>query len=73
MNNKAIQKKCDFFQSLPYFRHWTLNQIRKLVKQFNEEEFKRNQVLFTQGSSSDFIAIICEGEFEVARRKKKRI
>jgi hypothetical protein len=47
MNNKAIAKKCDFFHNLPFLRHWTLTQVRKLVKQFREEEFKRNQVLFT--------------------------
>ena len=32
--NKRIAAFCEFIQSLPYFRHWTLSQVRKLVKQF---------------------------------------
>jgi CRP-like cAMP-binding protein len=73
MNNKAVAKKCDFFHDLPFLRHWTLSQVRKLVKQFHEEEFKRNQLLFTQGDPAEFITIICEGEFELTRRKNKLV
>jgi hypothetical protein len=32
--NKKIANFCEFIRQLPYFSHWTLTQVRKLVKQF---------------------------------------
>ena len=42
MHHKQLQKDIELFYSLPYFSHWTNNQIKKLVLSFNVKEYKRN-------------------------------
>ena len=67
-----MQKRVEFFRSIPIFKHWTISQIRKLVKQFNLQYFKRNQVFCTQGDNPDMIAIVNNGEFEAVRKRRNK-
>ena len=70
---RNIQKKVDFFKSLPFLNKWTKNQIRKVVYSFNEVDYGRNQTVYQQGEISAYIYIVKEGEFEVKRERRKRI
>jgi len=69
---RNIQKKVDFFKSLPFLHRWTKNQIRKIVYSFNEYYFQRNQTVFHQGDQAQFIYIVKDGEFEVRRERRKK-
>ena len=46
LHNKMTQKDINFFIQLPIFKHWTMNQVRKLVLGFKYEKFKRNQLVY---------------------------
>lgn len=52
VHNKSVQKDIDFLSSLPFFSHWTVTQMRKIVLSFNMETYQRNQVVYRQGDSS---------------------
>ena len=59
------------FYSLPYFSHWTNNQIKKLVLCFNVKEFKRNQIVYQQDQEANTIYIVKSGEFRAIRFNKE--
>ena len=40
---KEINKKADFFNEIPFLKHWTSKQIKRLINSFKLETFKRNQ------------------------------
>lgn len=57
VHNKTIQKDIDFLASLPFFNHWTVTQMRKIVLSFNVEIYQRNQVVYKQGDTASVIYI----------------
>lgn len=64
---KEYDKKIKFFESLPFLKHWTKNQIQKLMPAFAVKNFVRNQTVYSQGDPSDYIYIVEQGEFEIIR------
>lgn len=64
--------KCEFLSQLPFLKHWTSTQLKKMIELFKFETFKRNQVVYCQGDQSDKIYIIDTGNFEVVRKRRTR-
>lgn len=68
LHNKMTQKDINFFNKLPIFKHWTTNQIRKLVLGFKYEKFQRNQAVYKQGEPANMVYIAQNGDFETVRQ-----
>jgi len=64
---KYLNQKIEFFQQLPFLRHQTTNTLKKLMLSFNPLKFKRNQIVYSQGSKSSHVYLVECGEFEVIR------
>lgn len=46
IDSRDISKKIDFFIKMPFLKHWTLTQIKKLIPSFGVMNIQRNQVVF---------------------------
>jgi CRP-like cAMP-binding protein len=73
LRHKKTSARTDFFSKLPYLKHWTSTQIKRLVDEDVElGAYKRNQFVYRQGDPSKFIYVVLHGNFEVIRRKRVR-
>jgi hypothetical protein len=54
-------------REIPYFRLWTKRKILNFYCCFERKEFFRGQTIFSEGSPSDYIAIIEKGECEIIK------
>lgn len=62
---KFLDKKIQFLQETPFFAKWSKKQLEKVSYYFAYKSYKRNQVVFTQGSPSLFVYLVRSGEFEL--------
>ena len=65
--SKELNRKVDFFISIPMFSDWTRGAIEKLTYYFKSKEFKRNHYLYRQGDPCDYWYIVAGGEFEATK------
>ncbi|CAI2382238.1 unnamed protein product [Moneuplotes crassus] len=64
IQEKELNKKIDFFKSLPIFQDWTRIAVGKLTYFFIEKEYLRNFKVYSEGDKTEYIYIVLEGEFE---------
>lgn len=64
-NEKSLNEKIDFLQSLAIFQSWSRSSLTKVNFYFRLKKFIWNQVLFKEGSPCDMIYFIKEGEIMV--------
>ena len=65
IHEKSLAEILNFFQGLPYFKHWSRKGLAKLQLMFDHKEITRNQILFKCGDPANEIYIIKEGDFDV--------
>lgn len=64
IQEKELNKKIDFFKSLPIFQDWTRISVGKITYFFIEKHLKRNFRVYSEGDPTDSIYIVIDGEFE---------
>lgn len=53
---KILNRKIDFFKSMPLFCNWTRDSLRKLTPFFEETEYKRNAFVINEGDDYDGVS-----------------
>ena len=66
---RIFNQKLDFLNNLPFLKHYTQIQIRRIVHSFTVSNYIINQKVCSEGQKQAYIYIIKEGDFEVTRRK----
>jgi hypothetical protein len=62
--NSALEaEEIEFFLSIPFFKHLSKTQIKKIRASINVVHTIKGQTVVTEGSSNEDIYIIREGEF----------
>lgn len=66
---KKLNIKIKFLKSIPYFSRWTNMALSKFGYDHKIMKFKRNQNVFKEGDSGDYVYIVQDGEFELTKSK----
>ena len=53
----------ELLEQIPFFKHWSKNQIKKLLPSLNIVEAVRGQILIQEGLMSEDIYIVRKGTF----------
>eukprot|EP00347_Sterkiella_histriomuscorum_P008621 403344394 len=67
IEKKKYNEKVQFLRSLPFFSQLTKTSLGKLTYQFTDISTIRNQVLYKEGDSADYVYIVKGGQFEVIK------
>ena len=59
------KEKIDLIKSIPLTYGWSEENCNGILRQIKEAKYKRNQIIYDIGDSSEYIYIIKEGEVEV--------
>lgn len=62
---KKLQLEIEFLSALPVFKTWTYNSLKLLFINMPLAKYKRGQVMYNEGDSSDKMYIIKNGQFKV--------
>jgi len=49
IDSKMMMKKVDFFHMIPFLKHYTAGQIKKLILSFNPLKYNINNIVYNQG------------------------
>lgn len=67
IEKKKYNEKVQFLRSLPYFSQLTKTSLGKLTYQFTDVPTIRNQVLYREGDSAEYVYIVKSGQYEVKK------
>ena len=70
MQMNKLNKKVDFFKSIPIFCELTREQLSPFTYYLKEMELHRNEYLYNEGDKWEYWYIIINGEFEVTMNSK---
>jgi len=65
---KKLQIEIEFLSALPIFKTWTYNSLKLLFINMPLQKYKRGQVMYNEGDSSDKMYIIKNGQFKVLKQ-----
>lgn len=65
--NKHFDELTKFLKNLPLFAGWSFSTLVRLNYLFVLVKFKRNQKLFKEGESAEFVYIVKKGELELSK------
>ena len=64
--NNKLNRKIDFFKSIPIFSELTRDAIAKFTYFFHQETIARNACLYHEGDILAYLYIVINGEFELS-------
>lgn len=67
IENRNINKVLEFFKSLPYFSSFSRIALTKLRVNFKKVKYKRKHLIYKEGTPSDFVYIVINGDFELEK------
>lgn len=66
------KSRMEMFQVVPFFQHLTKLRLQKMVDEMQDENFIRNQVVFSKGQRPTHLYIVLDGEFEIYWNSKSK-
>ena len=70
LEQRKLKKLIDFYKSIPFLAKNSKTYLQKLHYNFEQRIFIRNQIIYSEGDSSDHVFIVQSGEFEVTKKIK---
>lgn len=65
---KKLAEKVNYLKDIPFLKDITKTKLAKFTYFFEEKEFRRGQVVYTEGQPCKFVYIVKEGEFELQKK-----
>ena len=67
---KKMKLKTDFIYQLPFLKHMTQGQIKKLSHSFFEKKCYMGSFVYNQGDPPQNVYVVVSGNFEIIRTTK---
>ncbi len=68
-NNNLLANKVEFLKKVSIFADWPFSKIIAFLQLLQEKKLNKNDLVFKEDDSADFIYFIKEGEIEVLFQK----
>jgi CRP-like cAMP-binding protein len=70
-NEKQINDRIEFLHRLQLFTNWSRISLIRLLEAFRAEVYVRNQRIFQEGETADFVVFIMQGEVKITKTERK--
>ena len=67
LDRRKVDKLREFFRQIPFLSVLPRRLMTNLHLSMTKKRYKRGQVVCKEGDPSDYLFIVCKGEFEVSK------